>query len=166
RNAYELHYKHWVSGVNELVQQFPDTLGGCKDTLTALPRLSWPQMLGLSISLLTATHVFAVFTLPFDPLFLIIGLALLLGIVQARLFHFKISQQLLLALVVSVVTGVLTSIFVPILSEQNVIPESLVEVRLFATFVAGIFAGYLLGTMVVHVVFLREKSFMRGHLNN
>jgi len=162
RNAFELHYRHWVSGVNELVQQFPDTLGGCKEALTALPWISWPHMLVLSISLLTATHVFAVFTLAFDPLFLIIGLALLLGIVQASLFHFKISQQLLLGLVVSVVTGVLTSIFVPILSQQNIIPESWVEVRLFATFVAGIFAGYLIGTMVVHVILLGKRPFMRN----
>ncbi|MBA3494525.1 MAG: toll/interleukin-1 receptor domain-containing protein [Gammaproteobacteria bacterium] len=165
RNAFELQYKHWASGVNELVQQFPGTWGGCEDTLTALPWISWPHMLALSISLLTATHVFAVFTLPLDPLFLIIGLSLLLGIVQARLFHFKISQQLLLGLVVSVVTGVLTSIFVPILSEQSIIPESWVEVRLFATFVAGIFAGYLIGTMIVHVIFSRGRSFMGGHLN-
>lgn len=161
RNAFELHYKYWVSGVNELVQQFPDTLGGCKDTLTALPWISWPHMLVLSISLLTATHVFVVLYLPFDPLFLIIGLSLLLGIVQARLLHFKISEQLGLGLVVSVVTGVLTSIFVPILSEQSIIPQSWVEIRLFAIFVAGIFAGYLIGTMVGHVIFLRQRSFTR-----
>jgi len=165
RNAFELHYKYWVSGVNELVQQFPDTLG-CKDTLTAVPRISWPQMLVLSISLLTATHVVVVLYLPFDPLFLIIGLSLLLGIAQASLFHFKISQQLGLGLVVSVVTGVLTSIFVPILSEQSIIPQSWVEIRLFAIFVAGIFAGYLIGTTVGHVIFLRQtKVLHEGHLN-
>lgn len=164
RNAFELHYKHWVSCVNELVQQFPDTLGGCKDVQTALPWISWPHMLVLSISLLTAIHVVVVLYLPFDPLFLIIGLSLLLGIV-ASLSHFKISQQLVLGLVVSVVTGVLTSIFVPILAEQSIIPQSWVEIRLFAIFVAGIFAGYLMGTMVGHVILIFDiipkKSFMR-----
>jgi TIR domain len=162
RNAFELHYKHWVSGVNELAQQFPDTVGGCKDTLTALPWISWPYMLVLSTSLLTAIHVVVVLYLPFDPLLLLIGLSLLLGI-AANLSDFKISQQLVLGFVVSVVTGVLTSIFVPILSEQSIVPESWVEVRLFAIFVAGIFAGYLMGTMVGRVIcgIIPRRSFMR-----
>jgi TIR domain-containing protein len=163
KNAFELYYKYWVSCVNELVKQFPDTLG-CKDTLP--PWISWPHMLVLSISLLTATHVFAVFTLPFDSSFLIIGLSLLLGMVQASLFRFKISEQLVLALVVSVFTGVLVSIFIPILSQQNIIPKSWVEIREFAIFVVGIFAGYLIGIMVVHViVLLRERVLHEGHLN-
>jgi len=158
RNAFDLRRSRRAVDLNELVKQFPPALG-CGQALPAeLAGRAWVYALLVPIMLLTSLHVFAVFMLPVDPRYLSVALSFILGAAYTFRFRFLLWQKLLLGFGIAVGAVVLDSVLVPLLGGERIIPESLVEVRDIALFVAGILAGYLAGAELADLWLSRGKD--------
>lgn len=113
-------------------------------------------MAGLAITILTVLHVFAVFNLSFDPQLLLAGAAALLGLFGGRL-NFSVGQQSVLALLIALSTGMLTSAIIGLMFGQAVLPTSFLEARLLAVFVGILFVAYLTGALLLPTLALARK---------
>lgn len=161
RNAFELRHNRWATDLNLLIQQLPHNLRCGEEVSMTLSWKSWVYLLLVPTMMLTLVHVFAIFNLAFDPQFMLMGLSSMLGIVHSIRFRFGWFERLLIGVVISVATGLLASVIVPVLSQQDILPQSWAEIRSFAAFVSGLLAGYLAGSLLVSI-FLPRGSGSRN----
>lgn len=148
RNAFEFSYKDWRTHVEALIRQLPGTWGGPGGAPAAGPTWkSWAAALGVSIPILMAPHVFAVFNLAFDPQFLLAGAALLLGLFAGRL-NFSIPQSTVAGVLIALSTGLLTSAIIGLLFGQSILPADFLEARLLLVFIGILFVAYLSGSLL------------------
>jgi hypothetical protein len=156
RNAYELGYKTWGYQVDQLTRQLPDKWAEVGKPARPTWK-TWALLLGVAIPILSILHLFVLLELNFDPQWLLTGLALLMGVFTGRL-NFTLLEQSVLASAVSLGTGVLVSTLVPMLNDE---PDILGSVLRSAGFVGILFAGYLVGAMLLPT-FTRARRSIRS----
>jgi hypothetical protein len=161
RNAFELRYDRWSVDTDQLVKQLPSEVGCTPGATGSRSWQMWGYVVFAPVVLLVALHLFAIYNLPIDPHYLAAGASFVVGAVTSIQFRFAMLERLSIALAVSILTGILTSIFVAMLSGQNVTPRDLVEIRLFVTFVASVLVGYLLGAHAIDLLH-RRRQLQKG----
>jgi hypothetical protein len=149
RNAFEFRYERWSTDLDHLVEQLRGAAPQEQEAAATDPWKRRSYVVATAVGLLLAVHVFSVYTLGVDPHYVAAGTSFVLGLATTLRFRFSILEELGIALSVSVLVGIASSILVALLSGQNIVPEQLVEVRLTVTFVASIFVGYLIGMHAV-----------------
>ena len=157
RNAFEFRYERWSADLDHLVEQLPGEVAHEQPATEAHRWTSSAYAVCSAVALLVALHVFSVYTLPIDPHYIAAGTSVVLGLATSLRFRFSTLEKLAIALSVSALVGILTSIVIPVLSDQNVVPEDLVEVRLIVTFMASVFIGYLIGMHAVDLYRYRAR---------
>lgn len=159
-NAFEIRHNRWATDLNLLIQQLPRNLRCGEEVSMTLSWKSWVYLLLVPMMMLTLVHVFMV-NLNFDPQFMLVGLSSILGIVHSIRFRFGWFERLLVGVVISVATGLLASVIVSVLWQQDILLQSWAEIRSFAAFVSGLLAGYLAGSLLVSI-FLPRGSGSRN----
>lgn len=145
RNAFEFRYDRWSTDIDHLLEQLPGEVRKQQEPTSTRGWKRRAYAVCTVVALLAALHVFSIYNLSIDPHYLMASASFVLGLATSLQFRFSMLEKLGITLSISTLVGILTSIATAILSGQNIIPEDLVEVRLSVTFVACIFAGYLIG---------------------
>jgi len=151
REAIDIRYAHWNDDVNALVAHLPASLACTQER--GVTRPSTTARLGSAVvpmMVIAAVQTYAVNAVEsIQPEVLYLTLSVAIGGLQAFQFRESLWIRAAIAAAIAFGAGMLTSIVVPLMRHQDIVPRSLVPIRLFATFIAGIFAAYLVGAFVV-----------------
>jgi len=161
-NAFALRHDRWKLDVNELVKHFPRRLGCGQEIAYSWSWRLWADLFLIPTILLSGSHVFVVFNQSevlrdMDWTIVAAALSFLLGAIYAFRFKALVWEKGLISFMISLASGILVSVIVPLYQRKSIIPTNWVEARLFVLYVTTVLVGYLVGTLTTDVVVSRGK---------
>ena len=156
REAVDIRYDRWAADVDALIAQLPAAVR-CAPRNSDVPLTRSVTSALVAIVLISAVHIFAVLKVEsVAPEVLDIGLSLGIGALLPLRFTSSFALRGALAAGIGIGVGLLTSLVIPLMLNQDIIPHSIVPVRDFVLLVAEVFGGFVVGAVVVDA--LRHRT--------